>query len=75
MLLTIEGVRQARAANGEAVTIKAISLRQMSNWDHLEALEREDNVLRTLDHPDIPRYLDTFAECRGNEYFYNFVQV
>jgi len=42
------------------VAVKVVSLRQLTDWKVLELFEREANVLKTLNHPAIPRYLDSF---------------
>ncbi|MBF2050925.1 MAG: serine/threonine protein kinase [Leptolyngbya sp. IPPAS B-1204] len=38
-------------------------------WDHFKLFEREGQVLQSLEHPAIPKYLDTFEldlpQCRG----------
>ncbi|HEY9604464.1 MAG TPA: ankryin, partial [Allocoleopsis sp.] len=42
------------------VALKALSLRQITDWKRLELFEREARVLAQLNHPAIPRYLDYF---------------
>lgn len=42
------------------VTIKLLSVGGMTHWDDLKLLEREAQVLRTLKHPHIPEYCDSF---------------
>ncbi|MFZ4555287.1 MAG: serine/threonine protein kinase [Pseudanabaena sp.] len=42
------------------VAIKVLSLRQSSEWKAIELFEREAKVLASLNHPQIPKYLDYF---------------
>jgi len=46
---------------GQEVAVKVIHLRGADGWKPFDLFERECQVLRTLDHPGIPSYLDTFA--------------
>ncbi len=47
-------------ATGKSVAVKALSLRQLTDWKTLELFEREAKVLESLHHPAIPNYLDHF---------------
>lgn len=48
-------------ATGQAVVIKQFSFgRPGANWSGFKAYEREIQVLRSLNHAGIPRYLDCF---------------
>ncbi len=47
---------------GQTVAIKALSVRSLQDWKTLELFEREVRVLRDLDHPGIPAYLDAIRE-------------
>ena len=52
---------QARHLETQAtVALKAISLRGLTEVKQLELLEREVEVLKNLNHPAIPQYLDYF---------------
>jgi eukaryotic-like serine/threonine-protein kinase len=52
------------------VAIKVLSLRGMADWKMLELFDREAKVLAQLEHPAIPRYLDSFrTEIAGEEAF------
>jgi eukaryotic-like serine/threonine-protein kinase len=42
------------------VAVKVVSLRQVKDWKILELLAREVQVLKAIDHPAIPRYIDSF---------------
>lgn len=58
-------------ATGYHVALKELSLKGLSDWKKLELFEREAQVLESLNHPAIPRYLDYFqvdTEC--DRYFY-----
>lgn len=48
------------------VVVKVIQLDQNFQWDDLKLFEREANMLKSLDHPAIPKYKDYFeAEIEG----------
>lgn len=42
------------------VVLKIVTLRSAGTWKAIELWERECQVLRQLDHPAIPRYVDAF---------------
>ncbi|MEO1004887.1 MAG: serine/threonine-protein kinase, partial [Cyanobacteria bacterium J06638_38] len=44
-----------------SVAVKVLSLQQTNDWKLLELFEREVKVLKNLDHPRIPQYLDYFS--------------
>lgn len=51
--------------------LKALSLKGIHDWKHLELFEREAKVLSQLDHPAIPQYIDYFqTDTEGNRWFY-----
>jgi len=41
--------------------IKCLSFRKIEEWKTLELFEREARVLKNLDHPQIPNYIDFFT--------------
>ncbi len=43
---------------GQSVAIKELSIRAVQQWRAIELFEREARVLRNLDHPNIPAYVD-----------------
>jgi serine/threonine protein kinase len=45
---------------GNQVALKAMSLRQTNDFKALELFEREARILKQLDHPAIPQYVDCF---------------
>src|SRR5260221_7215609 len=50
------------ARDGRAVAIKRFDVRGARSWKDVELAEREARVLRTLDHPLVPRYFTHFEE-------------
>ncbi|MBL8786537.1 MAG: serine/threonine protein kinase [Deltaproteobacteria bacterium] len=51
------------------VAVKILSLRSVDHWKAVELFEREARVLRNLEHPQIPRYLDFIAPSEGSDRF------
>ena len=47
-------------ATGQKVVVKILGFGEGFAWDDLKLFEREAELLRSLDHPGIPRYLDYF---------------
>jgi len=45
---------------GQTVVIKLLQFGPGFEWEQLKLFEREAQILQTLDHPNIPRYLDSF---------------
>jgi serine/threonine protein kinase len=45
---------------GEKVVIKLLAFSPEMRWEELKLFEREAEVLRVLDHPQIPKYRDYF---------------
>ncbi|BCX08339.1 MAG: serine/threonine protein kinase [Fischerella sp.] len=45
---------------GSSVVIKLLLFSPDFNWDDLKLFEREVEVLQSLDHPAIPKYIDRF---------------
>ena len=60
--------------NYKRVAVKVVSLRQIADWKVLELFEREANVLKTLNHPAIPRYLDSFDTDTDTDRCFYLVQ-
>lgn len=53
------------------VALKELSLKGLSDWKKLELFEREAQVLKSLDHPAIPQYVDYFqVDTPDNRLFY-----
>ncbi len=49
-----------RVSDDLPVAMKSLHFRRLSDWKSLELFERETRVLRRLDHPQIPNYVDDF---------------
>lgn len=59
-----------------AVAIKVISLKQLDDWKQIELFEREAEVLKKLNHPAIPDYIDYFdIETPTDKAFYLVQQL
>jgi serine/threonine protein kinase len=57
-------------ATSREVAVKVLSLRDTGgDWKRFDLFEREVAVLRTLDHPGIPRYIDSYASESTGDYF------
>lgn len=55
----------------QKVALKVVSLKQHKNWKTIELFEREAEVLKKLNHPGIPKYLDYFEiETEEDKIFY-----
>jgi serine/threonine protein kinase len=53
-------------ATGQSVVIKQFQFAQSgSDWAGFKAYEREIQILRSLNHPGIPRYLNSFETPKG----------
>lgn len=62
--------RAVDRVSGQAVAIKVLRLKQLGgDWKPFELFERECQVLRDLQHPAIPRYLDQFTSDTTGEFF------
>jgi uncharacterized protein YegL len=53
----------------KSVVVKILKLGSDFEWDYLKLFEREAQILKTLSHPQIPKYLDYFEidvpDCKG----------
>lgn len=56
---------QARAPDGTKVAVKELLFALVPDARAIESFERESALLRTLDHPRIPNYVDSFQEGQG----------
>ena len=54
--------RGTRLSDDAQVAVKVLRLREQQGWKGVELFEREAEVMRSLDHPTIPSYLDSFTE-------------
>src|SRR5215831_6217905 len=55
----------ARSPQGDRVALKELAFVQVPRLEDLEAFERETRILKTLDHPGIPRFVAAFREGEG----------
>ncbi|MFA5851133.1 MAG: serine/threonine-protein kinase [Spirochaetales bacterium] len=57
----------ANAAEGKSdAVLKILDLSEASTWNMVDIFKRESEALRTLSHPGIPAYLDSFeSEAEG----------
>lgn len=54
----------------EPVIVKLLALSPQMQWSNCKLFEREAQVLKTLNHPRIPKYRDYFAaECQPGDRF------
>lgn len=51
----------------EQVILKVLNPALMPGWKDLELFEREGHILKNLNHPGIPKYLDAFQYKTANE--------
>ena len=59
------------ATSDTTVAIKVMSLRQAQDWKLVELFEREVKVLKSLNHPRIPKYLNYFTlDTTGDRAFF-----
>ncbi|MCB9785107.1 MAG: serine/threonine protein kinase [Deltaproteobacteria bacterium] len=52
---------------GTEVAAKVLDIRALDDWKSVELFEREARVLRRLDHPGIPRYVDFLAPTESGD--------
>ncbi|MGB3310954.1 MAG: serine/threonine-protein kinase [Nodosilinea sp.] len=58
-------------ATGQAIALKELSLRGLQDWKKIELFEREASILKALNHPAIPQYIDFFqVDTADNRWFY-----
>ncbi len=58
------------------VAVKVISLKRLDNWKQVELFAREAEVLKKLNHPAIPAYIDYFnIETETDKAFYLVQQL
>jgi serine/threonine protein kinase len=55
----------AQVPDGERVVIKEFRFVTDSKWDDYSAIAREIEILKNLDHPRIPRFLESFETEQG----------
>src|SRR5437868_5226569 len=58
-------VYRARDAEGQAVALKELQFAAVPGAQEIDAFQREAQVLKTLRHPAIPRFVSSFEEGEG----------
>ena len=61
--------------SGEECAVKCLSFRKIEEWKTWELFEREARILKNLDHPKIPRYIDFFTQETGQDVELYLVQA
>ena len=59
---------------GNNVVLKVLPFSSVKDWKELELFEREIKVLKNLDHPAIPNYIDHFRYDVNNTTLFILVQ-
>jgi serine/threonine protein kinase len=67
--------RAEKLNSGTIVALKVLSLRGTQNWKLVELFEREAKVLRSLNHPAIPKYLEYFTIDSDDDRHFCIVQT
>lgn len=57
---------------GRQVVVKQLAVRDSPDWKSIELFEREGQVLKSLHHKGIPRYIDAFHELEGDSKYERF---
>lgn len=57
------------------LAIKALYPSRLADWKDLELFQREAAVLERIDHPLVPRYIDSFHEGDGDAVCYFLAQI
>ncbi len=61
--------------SGEECAVKCLSFRKIEEWKTWELFEREARILKNLNHPKIPRYIDFFTQETGQDVELYLVQA
>ncbi len=73
--LDLETVGAASPLENRIVAIKALSLKRAKDWKAIELFDREAKILSQLNHPAIPRYIDSFQVDSEIDRQYYIVQT
>jgi eukaryotic-like serine/threonine-protein kinase len=73
--LDLETVDVASPLENRIVAIKALSLKRAKDWKAIELFDREAKILSQLDHPAIPKYIDSFQVDTEIDRQYYIVQT
>ncbi len=58
--------RARRIGDGALVALRVLNQHKAADWKTIQLLEREAAVLRSIRHPNVPRYLESF-EGEGSD--------
>ncbi len=67
--------RAQRIKDGVIVALKEVSLQGSQSWKLIELFEREVAMLKQLNHPAIPRYIDSFVVDSNQDRLYYLAQT
>ncbi len=67
--------RAQRIKDGVIVALKEVSLQGSQSWKLIELFEREVAMLKQLDHPAIPQYIDSFVVDSNQDRLYYLAQT
>ena len=56
------------------MAVKALHVGKLEDWKAVELFEREGAVLKSLDHPGIPSYIDAFFDEASEDGTFYLVQ-
>lgn len=66
--------RAKNLLNGDKVIVKSLLLHRLGEWKSLELFKREAQVLKNIDHPFIPDYVDFFEHGKDENLSFILVQ-
>lgn len=69
----VAGDACVKATPGTELVLKAIVLAEAPDWKALELIEREAGALKSMSHPAVPRYVDSFRLDEGESPTYVLV--
>lgn len=71
--ITFEAALSGKSSSS-IVALKALSFKAMNNWKALDLFQREARTLRSLSHPAIPDYIDSFEVDQEGDRIFVLVQ-
>ena len=61
------------AISAPAYVLKIFDIAETSSWKPLDQFKREADILRTLDHPRIPKYIESFETAIDGKFLFVLV--
>jgi len=55
------------------VVLKMFDIAEANSWKPLDQFKREADILRTLSHPQIPHYIESFDAAQGGDFLFVLV--